>query len=127
MKKTTLGKALIKAAKETIKPSKEEVSIRYLVVYTPNFCVTPFKVVYDSSKKKNFAINSKIELNSSEAAYKYYRGLKDEDSEIRIFRVFNLTDEEVLKFMNCSAEMAVPNSMYWSRTKGLRPKNPEEQ
>jgi len=108
MKKTKLGQALIKAAKEI----KEEVSSRHLVIYTPNYGVAPYKVVYDSSRNTNKKTSG---VETAQRKYRTYDKRPAEDSETRMFIVYpGLTNDEVLKVFNYIMEIAGPGTMFWT-------------
>lgn len=81
--------------------------MREVVVYTPNYAIHPFKVVYDSTVAGKF--------QDAQAAYKYYKNRKAEDEDVKIFHVDDgYSNVELLMMLNKTMEIATPGSMYYT-------------
>ena len=71
---------------------------RILILYTSNYLMTPFKVVYDGS-------TSKVCLDKVEAKYQK-QAKTDEDAHLTIVRVSKeLSNKDVLNFYNNTMEL----------------------
>ena len=83
--------------------------MRKVLIYTPNFGVKPFTVVYDGTK------SSKNKYKNMDAAAKHYEELPAEDRSLKGFLVPpDYPNEKLCEAYNKAMEIALPKSMYYS-------------
>jgi len=83
-------------------------STRFVVVYTSNYAIKPFKVVYDS---RYTAYTSRY--GSEMECALTYREKPAEDSNTQLFTVeSNVSNEELLKVLNGTMELWIPSGSF---------------
>jgi len=87
--------------------------MRVIVIYTPNYAIQPYEIVYDS-EDSSVGLEG-VKFKNFYEAEAYYNALKAEDSSVEVFDLMDKQDpDEFLRVYNRVCPLATNTSMWWS-------------
>ena len=87
--------------------------MRVIVIYTPNYLIQPYEIVWDSSDS-SVGLEG-VNFGSFYEVAAYYKALDAEDYDIEVFDLLNNQDpQEFLRVYNHVCPLATDNDMWWS-------------